>query len=53
MTDSKNLIFISHAQPEDDYLAVWLASKLRQLGYNVWVDKDNLKKEMLSGMRLN
>ncbi|AEV31552.1 hypothetical protein Oweho_0536 [Owenweeksia hongkongensis DSM 17368] len=44
MNVDKKLIFISHAQPEDDYLAVWLASKLRQLGYEVWVDKDNLKK---------
>ena len=44
MEKERNLIFISHAQPEDDYLAVWLASKIRQLGYNVWVDKDNLKK---------
>lgn len=44
MNADKKLIFISHAQPEDDYLAVWLASKLRQLGYVVWVDKDNLNK---------
>lgn len=44
MEIDKKLIFISHAQPEDDYLAVWLASKLRQLGYQVWVDKDNLMK---------
>lgn len=44
METDKKLIFISHAQPEDDYLAVWLASKLRQLGYEVWVDKDNLMK---------
>lgn len=44
MESDKKLIFISHAQPEDDYLAIWLASKLRLLGYNVWVDKDNLSK---------
>lgn len=44
MKGNKKLIFISHAQPEDNYLAVWLASKLRQLGYVVWVDKDNLHK---------
>ena len=44
MEINKKLIFISHAQPEDDYLAIWLASKLRLLGYDVWVDKDNLKK---------
>lgn len=44
METDKKLIFISHAQPEDDYLAIWLTSKLRLLGYDVWVDKDNLNK---------
>jgi hypothetical protein len=36
-------IFISHAVPNDDYLAVWLASKLSLLGYDVWVDKEDLR----------
>lgn len=36
-------IFISHAVPNDDYLAVWLASKLNLLGYDVWVDKEDLR----------
>ncbi len=39
----KDLIFISHAVPADDYLAVWLASKLSLMGYNVWVDKEDLR----------
>lgn len=39
----KDLIFISHAVPQDDYLAIWLASKLRSLGYNAWVDKEELR----------
>ncbi|WP_340067080.1 toll/interleukin-1 receptor domain-containing protein [Ascidiimonas aurantiaca] len=40
---SKKLLFISHAAPEDNYLAGWLASKLRLLGYEVWVDVKNLR----------
>ena len=39
----KDLIFISHAVPQDDYLAIWLASKLTLLGYEVWVDKEDLR----------
>lgn len=34
----KGIVFISHANPEDNYFAGWLASKLRMLGYNSWVD---------------
>jgi hypothetical protein len=34
----KDTIFISHANPENNYFAAWLASKLRLLGYKVWVD---------------
>lgn len=39
----KELLFISHASPEDNYLAGWLASKLRLLGYEVWVDIKDLR----------
>lgn len=39
----KKKIFISHAVPKDNYLAVWLASKLSLLGYDVWVDKEDLR----------
>lgn len=41
--NKKDLIFISHAVPEDDYLAIWITSKLKLLGYNVWVDKKDLR----------
>ncbi|MAO50304.1 MAG: TIR domain-containing protein [Pusillimonas sp.] len=41
--DKKDLIFISHAVPADDYLAIWIASKLSLLGYKVWVDKEDLR----------
>src|ERR1039458_1577920 len=39
----KDTIFISHANPEDDYFATWLASKLSLFGYKVWVDVKNIK----------
>lgn len=35
----REVIFISHATPEDNDFTVWLASRLRFLGYNVWYDK--------------
>lgn len=38
----KDTIFISHAQPEDNYFCTWLASKLRLLGYKVWLELDDL-----------
>lgn len=40
---NKDLIFISHSVPEDNYLASWLASKLGQIGYKVWVDVEDLR----------
>lgn len=39
----KDTIFISHANPENNYFAAWLASKLRLLGYKVWVDVSDIK----------
>lgn len=38
----KDIIFISHSTHEDDYPAAWLASKLKRLGYNVFIDLDDL-----------
>lgn len=38
----RNIIFISHATPEDNDFSIWLASRLKLLGYNVWVDKNEL-----------
>ena len=35
----KDTIFISHATPEDNEIAIWLASRLENAGYNVWFDK--------------
>lgn len=40
---SKTKIFISHSTPSDNYFATWLASKLKQLGYEVWIELDELR----------
>ncbi len=40
---SKDIIFISHATHQDDYPAGWLASKLTQLGYKVFIDLEDLR----------
>lgn len=34
----RDTIFISHANPENNYFAAWLGTKLKLLGYKVWVD---------------
>lgn len=39
---AKDTVFISHAQPEDNYFCIWLASKLRLIGYKVWLELDDL-----------
>ena len=36
-------IFLSHATPEDNEFARWLAGKLTIAGYSVWCDLDQLK----------
>ena len=38
----KDTIFISHATPEDNEFAIWLASRLQLIGYKVWIDKEQL-----------
>ena len=40
---SRDLIFISHANPADNYFAIWLGNRLKALGFRVWVDLDDLK----------
>lgn len=34
----RGLLFISHANPEDNVAAAWFATQLTLLGYNVWCD---------------
>ncbi|MCA9407823.1 MAG: toll/interleukin-1 receptor domain-containing protein [Candidatus Omnitrophica bacterium] len=41
-TKVRDVIFISHATPEDNNFAIWLASRLQLLGYKVWIDKSRL-----------
>ena len=36
--DSRRLLFISHANPEDNVVASWFSTRLTQLGYEVWCD---------------
>lgn len=38
----KDLIFISHSTHQDDYCSAWLAAKLKGIGYNVWLDLNDL-----------
>ena len=38
----KDTIFISHATPDDNVFATWLATKLELFGYKVWVDVNDL-----------
>ncbi len=42
MTEARNLVFISHANPEDNEFTRWLASRLTSLGYLVWSDVTQL-----------
>ncbi|MDD5451344.1 MAG: toll/interleukin-1 receptor domain-containing protein [Desulfovibrionales bacterium] len=39
---NRDTIFISHVTPEDNSFAIWLASRLKALGYATWVDKKAL-----------
>jgi len=38
----KDTIFISHATPDDNEFAAWLATKLELCGYKVWIDLKSL-----------
>lgn len=39
----RSILFISHSNPDDNYFAAWLASKLSLLGYNSWVDVEDFR----------
>jgi hypothetical protein len=36
--NGRDIIFISHANPEDNTFAIWLGAKLAGVGYEVWAD---------------
>ena len=38
----RRIVFISHANPEDNPAAVWFATQLTLLGYEVWCDLNNI-----------
>lgn len=38
----RDIVFISHATPEDNEFTIWVASRLQLLGYKVWIDKNEL-----------
>jgi hypothetical protein len=40
---TKDVIFISHVTPKNNYQAAWLEAKLSLLGYKVWVDFKDLR----------
>lgn len=42
MSENRKLIFISHANPEDNVFTLWLASRLTAAGYLVWSDVTKL-----------
>ena len=38
LENSRQSLFISHANPEDNAFALWLGAKLAAMGYDVWAD---------------
>ncbi|MDO9519298.1 MAG: toll/interleukin-1 receptor domain-containing protein [Pseudohongiella sp.] len=40
--DRRNLVFISHANPEDNAFTLWLSTRLKLIGYQVWSDVTQL-----------
>tara|TARA_R110001599_G_scaffold2195_1_gene11675 strand:- start:1841 stop:3265 length:1425 start_codon:yes stop_codon:yes gene_type:complete len=38
MSDTRDAIFISHANPEDNAFTMWLGARLTAAGYDVWAD---------------
>ena len=40
---ARETIFVTHAAPEDNEFALWIAAKLAIAGYRVWVDRRRLR----------
>jgi hypothetical protein len=36
--NTRNIVFISHANPEQNAFTIWLGAKLAAAGYEVWAD---------------
>ena len=43
MTTNRRYVFISHANPEDNRFATWLATRLEAEGYQPWIDLDQFR----------
>lgn len=41
--DPREVLFISHAAPEDNAFTIWLGAKLAAMGYEVWADVLRIK----------
>lgn len=41
-SNSRNIVFLSHANPEDNVLTLWLGTRLAAAGYSVWSDVTKL-----------
>lgn len=41
--ETRNVVFITHANPEDNPFAIWLGAKLASAGYEVWADVLSLR----------
>lgn len=42
MRDERDIIFVSHANPEDNDIALWLTTHLTREGYHAWCDLPEL-----------
>lgn len=42
MNQDRRLIFVSHANPQDNYATLWICSRLAAAGYEVWSDLTQL-----------
>jgi len=40
---TRSIVFLTHAAPEDNEFALWLASKLAMAGFRTWIDRRRLK----------
>jgi len=42
VTPERRLVFVSHANPQDNYATLWLCTRLAAAGYEVWSDLTRL-----------
>src|SRR5437667_2834996 len=42
MSPQRRVLFVSHANPQDNYATLWLCSRLAAAGYEVWSDLTRL-----------